>query len=235
VVLADADLQLAMESTLAGAFASTGQRCTATSRVVIQEKVADQFIGMLVERTKKYVVGDGLEAGVDMGPSVDETQMNTVLNYIEIGKKEGKLLCGGERLSGPRYDQGWFVSPTIFDHVKSDSKLAQEEIFGPVLSIIRVKDFDEALDVANSVRYGLSSSIYSTDSNKIFEFVDKIETGMTHVNSPTVGGEAHVPFGGAKDSSVGPREVGHAAIDFYTDTKIVYIDYTGRKREGALY
>jgi acyl-CoA reductase-like NAD-dependent aldehyde dehydrogenase len=235
VVLADADLQLAMESTLAGAFASTGQRCTATSRVVIEESVADEFVGMLVERAKKYKVGDGLEAGVEMGPSVDETQMKTVLRYIEIGRREAKLLCGGERLSGTRHDKGWFVRPTVFDEVKIESQIAQEEIFGPVLSVIRVKDFDEALAAANSVRYGLSSAIYSTDSNKIFEFVDKIETGMTHVNSPTVGGEAHVPFGGAKESSVGPREVGHAAIDFYTDLKIVYIDYTGRKRESSIY
>jgi acyl-CoA reductase-like NAD-dependent aldehyde dehydrogenase len=235
VVLADADLQLAMESVLAGAFASTGQRCTATSRVVIEESVADKFVGMLVERAKKYVVGDGLEPGTDTGPSVDEAQFNTVLRYIEIGKGEGKLLCGGERLTGPKHAKGWFVSPAIFDNVAWDSRLAQEEIFGPVLSIIRVKGFDEALKVANSVRYGLSSSIYSTDSNKIFEFVDKIETGMTHVNSPTVGGEAHVPFGGTKHSSIGPHEVGHAAMDFYTDTKIVYMDYTGSKRESSLY
>ena len=235
VVLADADLQLAMESTLAGAFASTGQRCTATSRVVIEESVADQFVSMLVERAKNYVVGDGLDVGVDMGPSVDENQMNTVLKYIEIGKKEAKLACGGERLTGPKHDQGWFISPTVFDHVSPESRLSQEEIFGPVLSIVRVKNFDEALEVANSVRYGLSSSIYSTDSNKIFEFVEKIETGMTHVNSPTVGGEAHIPFGGAKESSVGPREVGHAAIEFYTDIKIVYVDYTGRKRESSFY
>jgi alpha-ketoglutaric semialdehyde dehydrogenase len=235
VILADADLGLALESTLAGAFASTGQRCTATSRVVIEESVADAFLEKLVDRAKKYSVGNGLDSGIDMGPSVDETQMNTVVKYIEIGKKEAKILCGGERLTGPKYNKGWFVSPTIFDEVRPESVLAQEEIFGPVLSIVRVKDFDEALQVANSVRFGLSSSIYSTDSNKIFEFVDKIETGMTHVNSPTVGGEAHVPFGGAKDSSVGPREVGHAAIDFYTDTKIVYIDYTGRKRESSIY
>ncbi len=235
VVLADADLQLAMESTLAGAFASTGQRCTATSRVVIEEGVADKFVAMLVERAEKYVVGNGLDERSDMGPSVDESQFKTVLKYIEIGKTEGKLMCGGERLCGSKYDKGWFVAPTIFDHVAPDNRLAQEEIFGPVLSVIRVKNFDEAVDVANSVRYGLSSAIYSSDSNKIFEFVDKIETGMTHVNSPTVGGEAHVPFGGAKDSSVGPREVGHAAIDFYTDLKIVYIDYTGRKRESSLY
>lgn len=235
VVIADADLHLAMESTLFGAFASTGQRCTATSRVVIEDAVADKFLSMLLERTKTFAVGDGLEPGVEMGPSVDETQMNTVLKYIEIGKKDAKLLCGGERLSGPRYEKGWFVAPTIFDHVRADSRLAQEEIFGPVLSIVRVKNFDEALAVANSVRFGLTSAIYTTDSNKIFEFVDKIETGMTHVNSPTVGGEAHVPFGGAKESSVGPREVGHAALDFYTDTKIVYIDYTGRKRESTIY
>lgn len=235
VVLADADMRLAMESVIAGAFASTGQRCTATSRVVIEEPAADAFVAMVAERAKKYVVGDGLEAGVDMGPSVDENQMNTVLKYIEIGKSEGQLVCGGRRLSGPKYDQGWFVEPTVFDHVAAGSRLAQEEIFGPVLSVIRVKDFDEALAVANSVRYGLSSAIYSTDSNKVFEFVNKIESGMTHVNSPTVGGEAHVPFGGAKDSSVGPREVGHAAMDFYTDTKIVYIDYTGRKRESSIY
>jgi acyl-CoA reductase-like NAD-dependent aldehyde dehydrogenase len=235
VVLADADLPLAVESTASGAFASTGQRCTATSRVVIEEKVADQFVSMLVERAKRFVVGNGLDPGVEMGPSVDETQMKTVLHYIEAGKNEAKLLCGGERLSGPRYDKGWFVAPTIFDHVPAGSTIAQDEIFGPVLSVIRVKDFDEAVEAANSVRYGLSSSIYSTDSNKIFEFVERIETGMTHVNSPTVGGEAHVPFGGAKDSSVGPREVGHAAIEFYTETKIVYIDYTGRKRESSIY
>ncbi|MGB0036674.1 MAG: aldehyde dehydrogenase family protein [Candidatus Acidiferrales bacterium] len=235
VVLADADLQLAMESTLSGAFASTGQRCTATSRVVIEEKVADQFVATLVERAKKFVVGDGLESGVEMGPSVDENQMNTVLKYIEIGKKEAELKCGGARLSGPKYDQGWFVAPTVFDRVKWDSRIAQDEIFGPVLSVIRVKNFEEALHVANSVRFGLTSSIYSTDSNRIFDFIDKIETGMTHVNSPTVGGEAHVPFGGTKATGIGPREVGHAALDFYTETKVVYIDYTGRKRESSIY
>ena len=233
VILADADLKMAVESVAGGAFASTGQRCTASSRVVVEEQVADRFVEMLVERTRTFAVGDGLQAGMEMGPSVDETQMNTVLKYIEIGKNEGELRSGGARLTGPKYDKGWFVAPTIFDKVKPDSRIAQEEIFGPVVSVIRVKDFDEALEVANSVRYGLSSSIYSTDSNKIFEFIDKIETGMTHVNSPTVGGEAHVPFGGTKQSSIGPHEVGHGAMDFYTDTKVVYLDYTGRKRESS--
>jgi acyl-CoA reductase-like NAD-dependent aldehyde dehydrogenase len=235
VILADADLQLAMESALFGAFASTGQRCTATSRVIIEEKVANQWVAMLVERAKKFAVGDGLEPGVEMGPSVDESQMNTVLRYIEIGKKEAELKSGGERLTGAKYDKGWFVAPTVFDHVRADSAIAQDEIFGPVLSVIRVKNFDEALEAANSVRFGLTSAIYTTDSNKIFEFIDKIETGMTHVNSPTVGGEAHVPFGGTKGTSVGPKEVGRSALDFYTELKIVYIDYTGRKRESSIY
>jgi aldehyde dehydrogenase (NAD+) len=233
VILADADLNMALESVVGGAFGSTGQRCTASSRVVVEDKIADRFVTMLVERAKTFAVGDGLESGIEMGPSVDENQMNTVLKYIEIGKNEGTLLCGGARMGGPKHEKGWFVAPTIFDKVASNSRIAQEEIFGPVVSVIRVKDFDEALEVANSVRYGLSSSIYSRDSNKIFEFIDKIETGMTHVNSPTVGGEAHVPFGGTKHSSIGPHEVGHGAMDFYTDTKVVYLDYTVRQRESS--
>ena len=235
VILADADLALAVQSVLFGAFASTGQRCTATSRVIIEENVADQFVSALAERADAFKVGNGLDPGVEMGPSVDEGQMNTVLKFIGIGKQEGKLICGGHRLTGGAYDKGNFVAPTIFDHVPVNSRIAQEEIFGPVLSIIRVKNFDEALAAANSSRFGLASSIYTNDAARIFEFIDRIETGITHVNSPTVGGEAHVPFGGIKDTGVGPREVGHAALDFYTELKTVYIDYTGRKRESSVY
>lgn len=235
VILADADLLLAVESVLFGAFASTGQRCTATSRVIIEESVADAFVAKLLERTKQFKVGDGLEPGVEMGPSVDEKQMNTVLQYVEIGKKEGKLLTGGHRLTGGAYNRGYFVAPTIFDYVAPQSRSAQEEIFGPVLSIIRVKNFDEALEAANSVRFGLASSIYTSDATRIFEFVDRIETGITHINSPTVGGEAHLPFGGIKATGVGHREVGHVALDFYTELKTVYVDYAGRKRESSIY
>ncbi len=235
VVLADADLPLAVESALFGAFASTGQRCTATSRVVVEENIADQFVAALVARARQFKVGNGLDPGIEMGPAVDEQQMNTDLHYIEIGKKEAKLLLGGERLSGPPYDRGYFVAPTIFDHVSADSQIAQDEIFGPVLSVIRVRDFDEALRVANSVRYGLSSALYTNDAAKIFEFIDRIETGITHINSPTVGGEAHLPFGGMKATGVGVREMGHVALDFYTELKTVYIDYTGRKRESSIY
>ena len=235
VILADADLTLAVQSCLFGAFASTGQRCTATSRVIIENSVADQFVSTLAERAKTFKVGNGLEPGVQMGPSVNENQMNSVLRYIEIGKQEARLVTGGHRLTGAAFDKGYFVAPTIFDHVPINSRIAQEEIFGPVLCVIRVTNFDEALAAANSSRYGLASSIYTNDAARIFEFIDRIETGITHVNSPTVGGEAHMPFGGIKDTGVGPREVGHAALDFYTELKTVYIDYTWPKRESSVH
>jgi len=152
-----------------------------------------------------------------------------------LAKKKASYCSEARRLSGGSYDRGYFVSPTIFDHVAPDSTIAQEEIFGPVLSVIRVKNFEEALHVANSVRYGLSSSLYSNDAAKIFEFIDRIETGITHVNSPTVGGEAQLPFGGMKATGVGMREMGRVAIDFFTELKAVYIDFTGRKRESSIY
>jgi aldehyde dehydrogenase (NAD+) len=160
---------------------------------------------------------------------VDEQQLKTVLRYLEIGKKEAQLLLGGGRMDRREYENGYFVPPTVFDHVPWDSTIAQEEIFGPVLSVIRVADFEEALRVANSVKYGLSSSIYTNDARRIFEFIDRIETGITHVNAPTVASEAQMPFGGMKATGVGLREMGRVAIDFYTELKAVYIDYTGSK------
>jgi len=231
VVLKDANLALAADSVVAGAFGSTGQRCTATSRVVVEDAIAGRFVEMIVERAKKLKVGNGLDAGVDVGPLVDEQQFNAVLRYIETGKKEGTLLLGGApaRDGVPAGAGGYFVEPTIFDHVRWDSTIAQEEIFGPVLSVIRVSDFEEALRVANSVKYGLSSSVYTNDASRIFEFIDRIESGMTHVNAPTVVSEAQLPFGGVKATGVGLREMGRVAIDFYTELKAVYIDYTSRK------
>lgn len=231
VILADADLPVAAASVATGGFGSTGQRCTATSRVIIEEKVADEFVNMLAERARNFRAGNGLDAHVEMGPSVDEGQMNTVLKYIEIGKQEGKLICGGHRLASGAFDKGYFIAPTIFDHVPMQSRIAQEEIFGPVVSVIRVKTFEEAIEAANACRYGLSSSIYTNDPARMFEFIDRIETGITHVNASTIRSEAHLPFGGIKDTGVGPREIGHATLDFYTEQKAVYIDYTGRKRE----
>jgi methylmalonic acid semialdehyde dehydrogenase len=229
VVLEDADLALAADSVVAGAFGSSGQRCTATSRVVVEDAIANQFVEMIVERAKKLKVGNGLDASVDVGPLVDEQQHKTVLRYIETGKKQATLLLGGGPPSGPGADNGYFVAPTVFDHVRWNSTIAQEEIFGPVLSVIRVPDFEEALRMANSVKYGLSSSIYTNDAARIFEFIDRIETGMTHVNAPTGVSEAQMPFGGVKATGVGLREMGRVAIDFYTELKAVYIDYTVRK------
>jgi len=235
VVLADADLELAADCTIMGAFGSTGQRCTATSRVIVEESIADKFVQMLVDRARKLKVGNGAEPGTNVGPSVDEAQFNKVQEYLALGKREGKLVCGGERLRGEAYDRGWFTPPTIFDRVAPDARLAQEEIFGPVLSVIRVKDFDEAAAVASGIRYGLAASIFSTNANAVFEFAERVECGIVHLNSPTVGGEAHVPFGGIKATGIGERETGSVAIDFYSELKVVYVDYTGRKRETNIY
>ncbi len=234
VVLEDADLELAADNTVAGAFGSTGQRCTATSRVIVEEAVADRFVNMLVERAGKLKVGNGAEPGIHVGPSVDEAQFKKVLEYIEIGKREAKLVCGGERPKDSPAD-GYFILPTIFDRVSQDARIAQEEIFGPVLTVIRVKDFDEAIAAANHIRFGLTASIFTTDSNRVFQAAERLECGMVHVNSPTVGGEAHVPFGGIKATGIGERETGSTAIDFYTELKVVYVDYTGRMRESKLY
>ena len=236
IVMEDADLDLAVASTVQGAFGSTGQRCTATSRAIVVDSIADEFVARVKAAAEKLVVGDGAAPGVTMGPSVDEKQFGTVLKYLDIGKQEGaKLVFGGTRLTGPKYDKGFFAAPTIFDQVKPTMRIAQEEIFGPVLSVIRARDFEQALEFANGVEFGLSSSIYTQDVTRVFEFVDRIDTGMTHVNSPTTGGEAHIPFGGMKATGVGLREQGTVAIDFFTELKSVYFDYTGRKRESTIY
>jgi alpha-ketoglutaric semialdehyde dehydrogenase len=236
VIMEDADLDLAVESTAQGAFGSSGQRCTATSRAVVVEDVADEFVERITRRAENMRIGNGLDPATEMGPSVDESQFKTVLQYIDIGRDDGAtLVCGGSRATGNGLDKGYFVRPTVFDRVTPDMRIAREEIFGPVLSILRVSDFDEAMRVANDCEYGLSSSIFTNDAERIFRFVDEIETGMTHINSPTTGGEAHIPFGGIKGTGIGDREQGSTALDFYTDLKVVYVDYTGRKREGNLY
>ena len=236
VILADADLDLAVESTIQGAFGSTGQRCTATSRAVVEDSIANEFVERLHARTACLVMGNGLDPATTIGPSVDDSQLDTVLDYVGIGKREGaRLVRGGERLTTSGLERGYFVSPTIFDDVDPGMRIAQEEIFGPVLAVIRASDAKTALRVANGVRFGLSASIYTNDVPSMFRFVDELEAGIIHVNSPTVGGEAHVPFGGMKATGVGLREMGSVAIDFYTELKVVYVDYTGSKRSGNLY
>jgi aldehyde dehydrogenase (NAD+) len=236
VVLGDADLDLAVESTVQGAFGSTGQRCTATSRAVVVDGIAGEFVDRLAARTASLVVGNGLDPSTNVGPSVDEKQLETVLSYVEVGRREGaRLVRGGARITDGGRDRGFFVAPAIFDGVDATMRIAQEEIFGPVLSIIRVPDVESALRVANGVRFGLSASIYTSDVASMFRFVDRLEAGIVHVNSPTVGGEAHIPFGGTKATGVGLREMGRVAIDFYTELKVVYVDYTGGVRKTNVY
>jgi aldehyde dehydrogenase (NAD+) len=236
VVLDDADFELAVAGTVQGAYGSTGQRCTATSRVIVTDGIADRFVDELARRVSRLVSGNGLDPKTDVGPSVDESQMKTVLDYIAIGRNEGaKLVVGGHRLTDGALANGLFVAPTVFDHVRPQMRIFQEEIFGPVLSVCRVKDFDEAVEAANDVPFGLASSVYTADVSKSMKFVDRSEVGIVHVNNPTVGGEAHLPFGGSKATGVGPREQGSVAIDFYSELKVVYLDYTGARRAGNLY
>ena len=236
IVLRDADLSLALSGAIQGGFGSTGQRCTATSRVIVEDKIADQFIDSLLEAMDRIRVGDGLDPAVDMGPAVDESQMNTVLSYIEAGKAEGaRLRKGGGRLRGDGFDKGYYLEPTLFDQVTGDMRIAQEEIFGPVISVLRAKDYEEAVELANNVKFGLSASLYTQDMSKALKFVDAAEVGKVHINSPTIGGEAQAPFGGSKSTGIGPREQGTEVFEFYTEIKTVYMDYTGKKRDSSMY
>lgn len=225
VVLADADLEKAVELTLAGAMLSSGQKCTATSRAIVQRERLNEFRDRLVARAQSLKVGDGMQADTYMGPLVSAEAERTVLNYIEVGKAEGaRLLTGGHKLSGDEYERGYFVAPTVFDRVSPDMRIAQEEIFGPVVSLIEARDFDEALRLANHTRFGLSASVFTRDLNLALRFVREIEAGVVHVNSQTAGAEPQAPFGGFKSSSSGSREQGKAAREFFTQIKTVYLD-----------
>jgi aldehyde dehydrogenase (NAD+) len=226
IVLADADFSSAVENTVNAAFFSTGQKCTATSRAIVEDAIYDKFVAAVVERTRKLKVGDGMTAGIDIGPCVDEAQMNTVLRYIEVGRKEcGEPLCGGRRLSEGAHANGWFVEPTVFAGVEEKHTIAQEEIFGPVLAIMRARDFEDAMRIANAVPFGLSSSIQTTNLSRAFEYIYRAEAGLLTVNLPSAGVEYQLPFGGSKDSSFGPKEQGPAAFEFYSDYKTVYLKY----------
>ena len=226
IVLADCDFNSAVENVVNAAMFSTGQKCTATSRAIVEDAIYDKFVAAVVERTKKLKVGDGMQAGIDIGPAVDEDQLNTNLRYIEIGKKEnGAPLCGGNRLTGGAYDKGFFIEPTVFADVEEHHTLAQEEVFGPVLAIMRAKDFPDALRIANNIPFGLSASIQTSNLSRVFEFVYGMEAGLLTINLPSAGVEYQLPFGGTKDSSFGPKEQGPAALDFYSDFKTVYLKY----------
>ena len=226
IVLADADFNSAVENVTNAAFFSTGQKCTATGRVIVEDAIYDKFLAALIERTKKLKVGDGMQPGIDIGPLVDQNQLDTVLKYIEIGKKEaGPPKVGGNRLTTGGLEKGYFVEPTIFADVEERMTIAQEEIFGPVLAVMRAKNFDDAMRIANNTPFGLSSSIQTTNLSRVFEYIPRAEAGLLTVNLPSAGVEYQLPFGGTKDSSFGPKEQGPAAMEFYSDYKTVYLKY----------
>ena len=227
IVLDDADLEYAADTLINGAFFSTGQKCTACSRAVIERSIFEPLVEKLVQKTQKLKVGNGLESGVQIGPAVDADQLKTDLDYIEIAKQEGaQLLCGGKRLTGAGYDKGYFIEPAIFTGVRSDMRIAQEEVFGPVLALMVAEDLDDALRIANDVRFGLSASIISKDLARVHKFINRIEAGLITVNLPTAGVEYQLPFGGTKESSYGMREQGPQALDFYTETRTVYLKHS---------
>jgi acyl-CoA reductase-like NAD-dependent aldehyde dehydrogenase len=235
IIMPDADLELALEGVIWGAFGTTGQRCTATSRLILHESIHDLFLERLLERTLRLRLGNGLDPETEVGPLVSEAQRQTVDRYVRIGLEEGaRLLCGGAPATEGALSKGWFYQPTIFTEVQPHMRIAQEEIFGPVLSVIRVRSLEEAIEVLNGTRYGLSSSIYTRNLQDAFYAIREIEAGITYVNAPTIGAEAHMPFGGVKQTGNGHREGGWEVFDFYTETKTVYIDYSGRLQRAQI-
>lgn len=233
IIMDDANLELALEGVVWGAFGTTGQRCTATSRLILHEKIKDEFIKRLLAKTKSLRVGNGLLPETDVGPVINRSQLERIEKYVRIGKEEGaNLLLGGNRVDPGL--PGYFFEPTIFTDVSPEMRIAQEEIFGPVLSIITVSDFDKAIEVANNVKYGLSSAIYTENIKTAFKAIEKLEAGITYVNAPTIGAEVHLPFGGIKGTGNGFREAGTEAIKEFTEIKAVYIDYSGRLQKAQI-
>ena len=235
IVLDDADLDLALDGVLWGAFGTTGQRCTATSRLILQDGVHDDFLSRLVERVRTLNIGDGRAKGTEVGPLVNEPALKKVEKYVDIGVAEGAdLLIGGKREQGGDRKKGFFYLPTIFARVKPGMRIEQEEIFGPVLSVVRVKDADEAFTVNNGVKYGLSSSVYTRDVNVSFRALNELDNGITYINAPTIGAEAHLPFGGVKQTGNGHREGGWEVYEFYSETKVGYVDFSGQLQRAQI-
>jgi acyl-CoA reductase-like NAD-dependent aldehyde dehydrogenase len=235
IVMDDASLDLALEGVLWGAFGTTGQRCTATSRLIIHEAVYEKFLTMVGEKASKLRLGDGLDPNVDVGPCVNEGQRNIVDEYVQIGVKEGaRVVTGGKRAEGDGLSKGWFYEPTILADVTQHMRVAKEEIFGPVLSVLKAKSIDEAIDIANNTRYGLSSSVYTQDINNAYRAIRDIKAGITYINSPTIGAEAHMPFGGVKETGNGHREGGWTVYEFYSEWKTVYVDYSGKLQRAQI-
>ncbi len=235
IVMDDADLDLALEGALWGSFGTTGQRCTATSRLILQKGIHDRFLGMLIDKARALKLGDGRREGTEVGPLIHDASLEKVERYVDIGVADGNdLVCGGRRATGGGLDGGNFYEPTIFARVEPGQRLEQEEIFGPVLSVIRVADADEAFRVNNDVKYGLSSSIYTSNVNVAFRAMNELDNGITYVNAPTIGAEAHLPFGGVKQTGNGHREGGWQVYEFYSETKVGYADFSGTLQRAQI-
>jgi acyl-CoA reductase-like NAD-dependent aldehyde dehydrogenase len=236
IVMDDADIDNAVEGSLWGAFGTSGQRCTASSRLVVHKKIYKKFVERLVEKAKNLRVGNGLDPKTEVGPVIHDDAMNNILRYIEIGQKEdkAKLACGGHRLTKGDYAKGSFIEPTVFSDVAPNHRIAQEEIFGPVTSVIPFSTLDEAIEIVNGVKYGLSSAIYTQDVNKSFYAMQELYTGICYVNSATIGAEVHLPFGGTKGTGNGHREAGTQVLDIFSEWKSLYIDYSGKLQKAQI-
>jgi len=235
LIMDDADLELAVDGALWGGFGTTGQRCTAASRVVVHKDLYKAFVQRFVERARTLRVGDGLDANTQMGPSISEPQLKKVMEYIEIGQQEGATLAtGGHRLTSGAHVKGFFHEPTIFSDVTRTMRIAKEEIFGPVVSVLACESLEEAIDIANDVAYGLSAAIYTRDINSAFTAMRDVYTGLFYVNAPTIGAEVHLPFGGTKATGNGHREAGTAALDVFSEWKSVYVDFSGRLQRAQM-
>lgn len=236
IVMDDADVDLAVDGTVWGAFGTAGQRCTASSRVVVHKKVYKKFVQKLVERAKALRVGDGSDPKTEMGPVINEQAVDKIMSYIDIGQNVDRatLACGGNRLTRGQYANGHFIEPTVFTDVKPNMRIAQEEIFGPVTSVIPTNSLEEAVEIVNGVRYGLSAAIYSQDVNRAFHAMNDVYTGIFYINSSTIGAEVHLPFGGTKGTGNGHREAGTQVLDIFTEWKSVYVDYSGKLQRAQI-
>jgi len=235
LVMQDANLDLAIDGAIWGGFGTTGQRCTAASRIAVHKSVYGEFVSRLAVRAQNLKVGNGLDPSVEVGPLINEQQLQTVMSYVEIGKKEGaKLLTGGNRLDSGGHVRGWFYAPTVFGDCDSKMRVAQEEIFGPVVSVIPIDSLEQGIEVANGVPYGLSASIYTRNVNQAFAAIQDLYTGIVYVNAPTIGAETHLPFGGTKQTGNGHREAALAAIEFFSEWKSVYIDYSDKLQRAQI-
>jgi aldehyde dehydrogenase (NAD+) len=236
IVMDDASIDNAVEGSLWGAFGTSGQRCTASSRLVVHKKVYKKFTEKLVERVKALRVGNGLEERTEVGPVINQAAMDKILSYIEIGQKEDKahLACGGNRLTKGEYKNGYFIEPTVFTDVKPGMRVEQEEIFGPVTSVIPFSTLEEAIEIVNGVRYGLSSAIYTQDVNQAFYAMQELYTGICYINSATIGAEVHLPFGGTKATGNGHREAGTQVLDIFNEWKSIYVDYSGKLQKAQI-